>query len=742
MAIIGKIRSKSGLLVGIVGIALLTFILSDYQRMFGFSDGDYGIGTIFGEKVNPDLYSNLSLKVYDQDKAQSEQNGQPFDEQKGDQAYDKAWNFIVDSTILAKEYEALGISVSDRELDAYLMATNGFSVLSDLGQFFTDSVTNTITEESTIRGRQKLKTTIDQLKNNKEAQAQQQWVSTKLYYTQRRKQEKYFALLNQGVYVTKLEAEMDYYGSQEKKSIQFVVKRYSEIDDANIKVSEDELKSYYEEHKNESKYKVRNPSREVKVFDVVIAPSRKDSTDVKTTMRDLKNKFQTSENDSLFVMTNSDIKNYFSDKRATAVPAFHKKADRYQSYPVELDTIFKKSSIGDVVGPYWNKENVLLSKVIGFTPDRLKARHLLISTSGITDKKLLDAKKKTADSLLKVINKDNFKDLVGKYTEDPGSKATGGEYDDFLEGDMVKEFGGFCATQPIGKIGMVKTDFGYHIIEVLDRGTSKFPVLATVSKVFKASETTIYEKESEVNRILYKLDAKISKATDPAKKVELFDTILRRENYFARPITIEDNSPKVYGFTTSMAADKILMLAYAKEAAVGDLTSGPIKDKDKYVLGMITSIKEEGTPKFEDVKEQMRRELIEEKKAKRLSNLMKGKSVKALSKKFNVPVLMAEVAFNNPSIQDAGYEPEIVGGLFSKLVKDGSRTKPLKGKMGVYVIQIMKTVKAPANNNYKTEREQLLANLKNSIQGQAIGALRKTANVIDNRKLNALRLRL
>lgn len=742
MAIIGKIRSKSGLLVGIVGIALLTFILSDYQRMFGFSDGDYGIGTIFGEKVNPDLYSNLSLKVYDQDKAQSEQNGQPFDEQKGDQAYDKAWNFIVDSTILAKEYEALGISVSDRELDAYLMATNGFSVLSDLGQFFTDSVTNTITEESTIRGRQKLKTTIDQLKNNKEAQAQQQWVSTKLYYTQRRKQEKYFALLNQGVYVTKLEAEMDYYGSQEKKSIQFVVKRYSEIDDANIKVSEDELKSYYEEHKNESKYKVRNPSREVKVFDVVIAPSRKDSTDVKTTMRDLKNKFQTSENDSLFVMTNSDIKNYFSDKRATAVPAFHKKADRYQSYPVELDTIFKKSSIGDVVGPYWNKENVLLSKVIGFTPDRLKARHLLISTSGITDKKLLDAKKKTADSLLKVINKDNFKDLVGKYTEDPGSKATGGEYDDFLEGDMVKEFGGFCATQPIGKIGMVKTDFGYHIIEVLDRGTSKFPVLATVSKVFKASETTIYEKESEVNRILYKLDAKISKATDPAKKVELFDTILRRENYFAGPITIEDNSPKVYGFTTSMAADKILMLAYAKEAAVGDLTSGPIKDKDKYVLGMITSIKEEGTPKFEDVREQMRRELIEEKKAKRLTNLMKGKSVKALSKKFSVPVLMAEVAFNNPSIQDAGYEPEIVGGLFSKLVKDGSRTKPLKGKMGVYVIQIMKTVKAPANNNYKTEREQLLANLKNSIQGQAIGALRKTANVIDNRKLNALRLRL
>jgi peptidyl-prolyl cis-trans isomerase D len=333
--------------------------------------------------------------------------------------------------------------------------------------------------------------------------------------------------------------------------------------------------------------------------------------------------------------------------------------------------------------------------------------------------------------------------LVQKHSDDPGSKEKGGEYDNFLEGEMVKEFGEFCATQPIGKIGIVKTDFGYHIIEVLGRGTGKFPLLASVSKVFKASEETIYSKESEVNRILYKLDNVMTKEKDNAKKVTMFDSIVRASNYFARPITIEDNNPKVYGFTTSAAADKILSLAFAKNAAVGDLTSYPIKDKDKYVLGMVTAIKEKGVPNFSDVKEQMRRDLIEEKKAQKLMNMMaKGKSMDEISRKANVPVMSADITFGNPSIMGAGYEPEIIGSLFSIAIKDGSRTLPLKGKTGVYVVKIEKTTKAPAAANYNIERDQLLNNLKGSLQGQAMMGLRKTAEIVDNRKLNELRIRL
>ena len=78
MALIGKIRAKSGLLVGFVGLALLTFILSDYKNMFGMGEGDYGIGTVYGEKVDPMKYSDVSARVQDQDRSQAQQQGKEF----------------------------------------------------------------------------------------------------------------------------------------------------------------------------------------------------------------------------------------------------------------------------------------------------------------------------------------------------------------------------------------------------------------------------------------------------------------------------------------------------------------------------------------------------------------------------------------------------------------------------------------------------------------------------------------
>ena len=744
MAIIGKIRSKSGLLVGIIGIALLSFILGDYQSFFGSSEGEYGIGTVYGEKIDPNKYNETNGKVQDQDRGQAQKEQKEYTEEDIEKSQDKAWNFLVDSTILKREYDALEVSVSDREFNAYLMATDGFPILEDLSaQFFTDSLTGLVSEKSTIEGRQKLKLTIDKLKASKEPQAVQQWQGTKQYYTDRRKQEKYLALLDQGAYVTKLEAEAEYLSQKETKKISFVARRYDEIKDISVKISESELKNYYEEHKSDKKYANRSSSREVKLFDVSVAPSRKDSLMFNKNLNILKTTFLQSTNDSIFVAKNSDRNIYFSDKRATAVPEGNEKANKFQSYPAILDSIFKAASIGQIVGPYTMQENVIISKVIGFTPTRLKARHLLISTNSSKDEKVIAAKRKTADSLLKVINTNNFTELVTKYTEDPGSKTTGGLYENFLEAEMVKEFGAFCATQAIGKIGVVKTDFGFHIIEVLERDATKFPLLVSVSKTFKASIETIENKESEITNILYKLDRSISKVEDPIKKSNLFDTIVARSKYFPRSIVIEDNSPKVTGFTTAAASNKILELAYAEEASVGNLTSYPIKDKDKYVIAMISSIKEKGEPNYEHIKAKMKEDLLIEKKSQKLiTQMLKYKTMLALAKASNTTIMNAEISFSNPQITGGGYEPEIIGALFASVIKDKKRTLPLKGKTGVYVIQIDKTTKAPTAANYKIEREQMYTALKGSVQGQALGALRKKADIVDNRKLNELRIRL
>jgi peptidyl-prolyl cis-trans isomerase D len=742
MALIGKIRAKSGLLVAMIGIALLAFILNDYQSLFGIGEGEYGIGLVFGDKVDPASYSIASAKFQEQERNQAAQNGKEFTETDMEAASDKAWNFMVDSTILSKEYEKLGISVTDRELDSYWYAKDGFNVIQDLAQFFTDSLTGIQTPQSIENGRVKLKATLDNLKKSKEAQAVEQWNGFKAYHTDRRKTEKYFSLLKQGVYVTDLEAEDQYYANNEKKTISFVVRRYTEISDADIKVSESELKTYFEEHKGDKKYLVRNASRDVKMFDVNIRPSKADSTVFTAKMNTLRAGFSASTNDSAFVAKNSETPVYFSDKRATSVPEGHPKADRYQTYPMSLDTIFKTAALGQLVGPYVSKEKMVLSKVIGFTPASLKARHILLSTNNSKDEKVIAAKKKTADSLVKILNKTNWDAITKQYSEDPGSKDKGGLYEDFLEGDMVKEFGAYCATAPIGKVGVVKTDFGFHIIEVLDRSASKFPLLASVSVTFKPSDETVANMESEVNGILMKLDRKISKEEDPFKKAALFDTIVTRANYAPRVIQIEDKAPKVFGFTTTMARDRVLEMAYAEDATVGSMTLSPIRDKEKYVIAMISAIRPEGEPLFENVRAQMERELIQEKKAKRFMNQMAGKSLQAISKRFNTPVIDAEVTFGNPQISNAGYEPTIIGNLFSGALKNGQRTLPLKGETGVYVIQIKTSTKAPATTNFQAEKDQMIQGLANQVEGQAMGGLRKKSAVVDNRKLSELGVRL
>ena len=124
-----------------------------------------------------------------------------------------------------------------------------------------------------------------------------------------------------------------------------------------------------------------------------------------------------------------------------------------------------------------------------------------------------------------------------------------------------------------------------------------------------------------------------------------------------------------------------------------------------------------------------------------MNQMANTKNLALLAKKGNTTVVDAQITFGNPALGNSGYEPEIVGALFS-VIKDGQTTLPLKGKMGVYTIKVIKTTKAPSTNTYKVERDQLLNAAKSALQNEIIIALKKKAEVIDNRRLYNLRVRL
>ncbi len=731
MAIIGKIREKSALIVIIVGLALLAFVLSDWQKMFGQTENPYGYGTVYGEKVDYTKFEDANKKFEQIDQMQLQQSGKPYTPQDQEASADKAWNYVVENSILEGEFEALGIDVDEEEFEAYLYGDekSGFSPLPQLAQSFVDSATGKY-NPNLLRKR------ITEMENSEDPKVQADWLDYKNSLIEDRRKEKYYNIVSQGIYVTKLEAEEEYFGQKELKSISFVVKRFDQIPDAEIKVSDSDVQAYYEKHKEDKKYQVRENARDLRYFDIQIKPSKADTITFNNSMKGLIEGFKTTTNDSLYVMKNSDVKFYASSKLATAVPIGNEKEQSVQNrYPQYLDTTFKSAAIGQIVGPYDNGTNITISKVIGFTPTRLKARHILLKTDQAADKNAVAKQQKLADSLLPLITKTNFEEFVKKYSADQGSVPTGGLIDNFIEAQMVPEFGAFCASKPIGTIGTVKTMYGIHIIEVLERDETKFPVLASIQKSFKpSSETKDYLESDVYDLIENKIEPKLSTITAVSQKLAMFDTLAKKAGYDVKMLSILENSPKLYGFNTSTAEDDLLNLAFSEGAKVGDISTSPIKDKDRYIIAIVSSIRKKGVPNLEDVEAQMKNDLIKEKKADRIkAEMAKFKDLNALAAGLGMQVLNAEVNFSAGQINGVGPEPTVIGALFSGL-KDGQRTMPLVGDLGVYVIRIDKTTKAPATANYENERKQLLTGLRSNSRNEIYLALKDKAEVVDNRR--------
>jgi peptidyl-prolyl cis-trans isomerase D len=268
-----------------------------------------------------------------------------------------------------------------------------------------------------------------------------------------RKQEKYFQILAQGLYVTKLEAKEEYKAQKEVKSVSYVVANFRDIPDTDIKITDDEVRKFWEANKDKKKYEVM-AGRDVKYFDIAIQPSKSDSNTFNIKMKKLKADFAKAKNDSLFVLANSEFKFYSKSLGMTFRPQGDQKARQGMTYPMEMDTVFKTATVGQIVGPYNDNGKTRLVKILDFNSKLMKVRHILV---GDQSKKPSD--KKLADSIAKIANDENFNDLVKKYSKDQPSIEKGGVYEDFRFDEMVEPFSKFSYEEPIGKVGVVESQF-------------------------------------------------------------------------------------------------------------------------------------------------------------------------------------------------------------------------------------------------------------------------------------------
>lgn len=725
MAIIGKIRDNGWLVLIVIGVALMAFIMGDWSKITGGNEPVYGIGTVYGEKVDDKKFSEaLEIARTNAIQAAQQQNQQP---QEVDET--RVWKSFVEEQVLEKEYEALGIEVSDDEFDAYLYASRGFEPQQEFlnSPAFTDSITKAFSPK-------KLEARVNEMRESAEPDQVEAWKNTEEYYKKKRRNEKYFDVLAQGMYVTNLEAKNEYLAVNEKKSISFVARRFVEIEDKEYEklATDKKLRAYFEEHKNDKKYQVKEGSRRLHFFDIKIQPNKGDSSKFFKDLDAIKVKFAATKKDSAFVIgvKDNDIRFYTSGPFSTAIPKSHRKGQegRYITYPDGMDEVYRAAAIGDIVGPYEFNGSHAMGKVIGFTSDTINARHILISVGEGDD---VAVKEALADSILKMVNNANFTEYVQKYSGDTGSKEKEGDLGDFFFGDMVPQFATYVADKPIGEIGKVQTQFGFHIIQVTARKGVNYPRIAVIQKTLVPSVETTKAIEEEAYNLLYKLDGKLSNIADLYKRVERFDTIAARGDYFSRTLELKDNAPAFNGFTTRYAEDKLLDLAFRETSEVGTLVNSPVKDKDRYIIAIFAGKIEKGAPKYEDIKDRLKIDFIKEQKVKKFTSEMIGKKLTSIK---NGVVTKADVTFANAQLSGAGIEPKVVGTVFS-IVKDGGRSVPIEGTSGVFVVKVDKTIKAPAAKNYDAEKKKLEDSMKGQLQNSARKALTELAEVVDNRRL-------
>ena len=649
------------------------------------------IGEIAGTKVH---YQDFERKVETlTENYKSNTKNENIDQNTQDMLREQAWGMFVNDNVLTPEYEKIGISCSAEEL--YDMCV-GKNPNAQVKQAFTDPKTGQFDPNAVLRFLKDLP--------NRDETVQRQWRTFEDAIREERIAEKYKNLIKDGLFASSEEAKRNHEEIFNTKTIRFVRLDYNTIPDSTVKFEDSDLEKYYSD--NNSKYKQAENIRKIEYITWEVLPSSDDKEEVKKWIDSKKGEFESSTNDILFVNQNSD--NPFDS-------AFHAKG----TLKPELDSVMFNSNIGTIVGPYLDGESMKLAKLaeVKMVSDSVKARHILLKfENGDTAAALAKA-----DSLKNVIEKGGKFDVLAPiFSGDPGSAVKGGDLGWFRQGMMVQPFNDACFNGKKGDMAIVTSQFGVHLIEIMDKGVpSKQVQVAIVERKIEPSQKTydnIYNKAMEF----------ASKNPDAPS----FESSIVKQGLNKRIAdNIRENDKNILGLDQPRE-----LVRWAFTAKKDDI-SKVFTFGDKYAIARLTEIREKGTLPLDLVKDQVTAEVRKIKKADILIekfNKASGTTIDEIAQKLNTTATDADnVTFANNYIPGIGNEPAVVGTIYN--AKANQITKPIKGDNGVAVVYIVSVKEAPPITDIPGNKKQITDQRKSRSDYEVFNALKEKANIDDNR---------
>lgn len=688
MAVIGKIREKSTLLLIIIGIALLAFLLGDGASSLFGGGQDNSVGEIGDVEITDQQFNQ---KLEEAIAAWEAQNQQVAPSDIRDQFKEQVWNEIIREAVLGSQFEELGLSVSPEELSDMVQGSDPHPQVK---QAFTDPNTGAFNPEQVIRFLKSLETMPAENRN--------QWFLFEEGIEKERVATKYNNLLVKGMYATTSLQKRTYKEQNENRDIKFVAKRYASVNDSTVKVSDEELRAYYEEHKNEYD---QDESRDIEYVKFEVNPSEIDIKEAKEWMEQTAEEFKKTENDSSFVVYNSELP---IDESFIPIEAM----------PTALDSSAFYAEEGTVFPIYEEAGSFVVAKLseVKMIPDSVKARHILLKTTGQPTDTLLEAK---LDSIKTVIqNGGDFAQLARDFSEDVGSAIEGGDLGWFGEGVMVPTFNDACFFGEPGEMVIVPSQFGFHLIDVQEQAekSRKVKLLKITRKILPSTETfdEVFAEASSFYANNNTTET-FTKATEEGKFTK----------QIAPEIKVGDR-----GFAGMPNVREAVRWAYKNEKGT---VSEPMQFGNTYIVAHLAEVRDEGIATMDQVEIQVELGAKKKKKAAMFIEEMKGVSnLDELAGKVGSAVEKADnVNFAAYAIPGMGQELR-VNGMISTL-QQGQVSLPIEGQTGVFVVQVdqVKTTSSETID-YQPIKQQLEQSYS-AAAGRVLEALKDKFGVVDKR---------
>lgn len=656
MAILGQIRSRPWLLMGVIALALLAFLVNPDSIDKVFGKNPDVLGKVNGEKITREEF-NDQLFVLQQ---QAEQQGQPKNGLE-----EQAWQLLVQSKLIKQQFEKMGFEMTD---DYFWNQIQYDQMFAQQKQFF-DEKGNFKTQE--------LKKQIEDMKAAS-PESYNQWLKTRKSIEYRLMARQVFANVSTGITTGKKEAEELMRERDQLADIDFVKVDYATyLQKNNIKVTTEDLTNYIKQHP------VMFKAEESRNIGVVYFPSKPSPADDAAAQKEINKlfsvgsdasggseNFQNTKNDSMFIMANSDM-------------PFNPQYLKPNQLPQAIQAQLPAAAIGQTFGPYKEQNFYVVSKLLDKkTSDSTLSRHILIAFKGspagegVTRSK--EQAKKLADSIGAIVkaNPGKFTEFL-KLSNDPNSAAQGGSLGwTTPETPFVPEFLKYLSENPKGATGVVETQFGYHIINIEDKkpGAMAYKV-ANLVKAIKPSDAT----EAEVNKNASRFVQQVQ-----GKSFNDFVNIAKKANYqFSNPKQAKRFDGQLQGLGTDKDSE-ILAWAFDKKREKGDTELFTVDGTGDKIVVYLNGKQEKGTADPESVRDQIEVVVKNKLAAKQISEKIgKAGNLDQIAKQFGTTKQSAQVNLLNPSVAGS-MEPKVAGAAFG--VKKGQLSKPVEGGTGVYVL--------------------------------------------------------